>query len=173
MANPFTLGFVKHRQFSMVTHGTPGTAKQLKPADISLSSITRSGVTATATAAAAHHLQSGYKVTIAGATPTYYNGTFTITVTGATTFTYTIAIDPGSNASGTLTASQTVVAQWAFVTSAASDVTLGPDVNADLITLTPDPTGFEIPAPNDCRFDISNWYVKSASASVTVKVLFV
>ena len=64
-----------------------------------ISSITYSTTTATLTTALAHGLITGNKVTISGASPSAYNGTFTITVTGATTFTYTMATNPGANAS--------------------------------------------------------------------------
>lgn len=67
-----------------------------------ISSITRGGtgnLTATLTTASAHGLITGNRVTISGATPSGFNGTFVITVTGTTTFTYTMAADPGGNAS--------------------------------------------------------------------------
>jgi hypothetical protein len=63
-----------------------------------ISSITYVTTTATLTTAIAHGLLTGNKVTIAGASPAAYNGTYTITVTGATTFTYTMASNPGANA---------------------------------------------------------------------------
>jgi hypothetical protein len=63
-----------------------------------ISSITFVTTTATLTTAIAHGLLTGNKVTIAGASPAAYNGTFTITVTGASTFTYTMASNPGANA---------------------------------------------------------------------------
>ncbi len=67
-----------------------------------ISSITRGGtgnLTATLTTASAHGLITGNQVTITGATPSGFNGTYKITVTGTTTFTYTMAADPGGNAS--------------------------------------------------------------------------
>lgn len=69
----------------------------------SVTSITRSGSTATATAAAPHNLITGQSVTIAGAVEGGYNGTFTVTVTGATTFTYAVGGTPASPATGTIT----------------------------------------------------------------------
>lgn len=65
-----------------------------------ISSITRAGTTATATTAEPHGLLTGQSVVISGATPSQYNGTFQITVTGSNTFTYTMASDPGVDASG-------------------------------------------------------------------------
>jgi len=63
-----------------------------------ISSITYITTTATLTTSTAHGLTTGNVVTITGATPAAYNGTFVITVTGTTTFTYTMASNPGANA---------------------------------------------------------------------------
>lgn len=63
-----------------------------------ISSITRAGTLATATTAAAHGLVTGNYVTVIGTTPAGYSGTYRVTVTSATTFTYTMAADPGGNA---------------------------------------------------------------------------
>jgi len=56
-----------------------------------ISAITRTSPSATATftAATAHGLVTGNRVTISGASESTFNGTFVITVTGANTFTYT------------------------------------------------------------------------------------
>ena len=66
----------------------------------SLSSITLSAGTATATATAAHGFTIGdtLPLTIAGATPAGYNGTFLCTVTTTTQFTYALS---GSLSTGT------------------------------------------------------------------------
>lgn len=72
-----------------------------------ISSITNSTTTATLTTAIAHGLLTGNRVTITGATPSAYNGTYRITVTGNNTFTYTMATNPGGNA--TLVGSYTVL----------------------------------------------------------------
>jgi len=63
-----------------------------------ISTITKSGTTATLTTATAHGLANNNRVTISGATSNEYNGTFVITVTGANTFTYTMASTPAANA---------------------------------------------------------------------------
>lgn len=63
-----------------------------------ISSITFVTTTATLTTATSHGLSTGAVVTITGASPAAYNGTFSITVTGSTTFTYTMASNPGANA---------------------------------------------------------------------------
>src|SRR3990167_6818942 len=70
----------------------------------SVSTLTRSGTTATATTAAAHGYASNDYVTIAGAGQEGYNGTYQITVTGDTTFDYTVAGTPATPATGTITA---------------------------------------------------------------------
>lgn len=69
---------------------------------VTISSITHLTTVATVTTSAPHGLYTGQQVTISGASPAAYNGTFIITVTGDTTFTYVMASDPGSNATGTL-----------------------------------------------------------------------
>ena len=63
-----------------------------------ISSITKSGTTATLTTAAPHGLITGNRVTISGATANDYNGTFVIVKTGASTFTYTMLTTPAANA---------------------------------------------------------------------------
>ena len=63
-----------------------------------ISSITKSGTTATLTTAASHGLVTGNYVTISGASPSAFNGSFVITVTGVTTFTYVMATTPATNA---------------------------------------------------------------------------
>jgi uncharacterized phage protein gp47/JayE len=72
---------------------------------ISVTSLTRSGSTVTATTSSSHNFASNVSVTIAGAVETDYNGTFTITVTGADEFTYEITGTPSTPATGTITAS--------------------------------------------------------------------
>lgn len=72
----------------------------------SITSLTRSGLTATGTTSVAHGFLTGDYVVIAGATQTEYNGTWLITVTGAQTFTYTLATGsaPATPATGTISA---------------------------------------------------------------------
>jgi hypothetical protein len=72
-----------------------------------ISSITRSGTTATLTTASPHGLLTGNRVTISGATSSEYNGTYVITKTGASTFTYVMASTPAANA--TVVGSYTVI----------------------------------------------------------------
>jgi hypothetical protein len=70
---------------------------------VNVSTITRTGVTATVTTATAHGLATGDVALIAGATQGDYNGSFVVTVTGATTFTYDVANSPVTPATGTIT----------------------------------------------------------------------
>ena len=74
----------------------------LRNLPLTVSSITRSGSTATVTTGSNHLLVTGNQVSITGAVETDYNITATITVTGATTFTYTVANAPSTPATGTL-----------------------------------------------------------------------
>lgn len=68
----------------------------------SMTSITRSGSTATATTAAAHGYTTGDEITIRGAVQSEYNGTFEITVTDTDEFTFTVSGTPASPATGTI-----------------------------------------------------------------------
>ena len=68
----------------------------------SISSLTRSGSTATATTSGNHNLVTGTRVTISGANQSEYNGTFVITVTGSATFTYSVTGSPATPATGTI-----------------------------------------------------------------------
>lgn len=71
---------------------------------INITSLTRTGTTATATTASDHILATGQQVVMAGANETDYNGTFTIIVTAANKFTYTVSGSPTTPATGTITA---------------------------------------------------------------------
>jgi len=70
---------------------------------VNVSSITRSGTTATVTTATAHGFSTGDVALIAGAAETAYNGEFVVTVTGGTSFTYDVAGSPSTPATGTIT----------------------------------------------------------------------
>ena len=91
----------------------------------SISSLTRSGSTVTATTASDHTLATGLSITIAGANEAEYNGTFSITVTGRDTFTYEITTTPSSPATGTITLSGT------YASVPLSCVDTGQDTNLD------------------------------------------
>ena len=51
---------------------------------------------ASITTTSAHGLSTGAYVAITGSVPAGYNGTFQVTVTGASTFTYLLAVNPGT-----------------------------------------------------------------------------
>lgn len=68
-------------------------------------SVTRSGTTATVNTPTPHGFTTGDLTASAGMTPAGFNGQYRITVTSPTAYTYTMAADPGGNASsvGTVT----------------------------------------------------------------------
>ena len=74
---------------------------------IGLSSLTRSGSTATATTLSDHNLATGVSVTISGASQSEYNITAVISVISNTQFTYTVSGSPATPATGTINASFT------------------------------------------------------------------
>ena len=67
----------------------------------SISTITRSGQTATVVTTSAHGLVTGDTVRIGYATQSQYNGMFVVTVLTATSFTYTVVGSPATPATGT------------------------------------------------------------------------
>lgn len=75
-------------------------------ADVAVTSITRSGATATVTTTTNHGYSTGNVVNIRGAGQAEYNGDFTITVTGLNTFTYTVTGTPATPATGTIVANK-------------------------------------------------------------------
>jgi hypothetical protein len=79
------------------TGGGNGTYDyKIESADNTISNLTSSGTTATATTTAAHGKSVSDPITIAGVAQSEYNGTFTIaSVPTSTSFTYTMASDPG------------------------------------------------------------------------------
>jgi hypothetical protein len=112
-------------------HGTlSGTAGELVTildnclvsgsASQSVTGITRSGATATATVAA-HGIgigQTGWR-TISGANESDYNGTYLVTSVTATTFSYTVANSPTTPATGTI-AYNTPGSGWTIAYSATN-----------------------------------------------------
>ncbi len=74
------------------------------PGAISVTQITRSGTTATATFSSAPGFVVGQNVTISGATQSAYNGTFAITAVSGTTIKFTVSGSPTTPATGTITA---------------------------------------------------------------------
>lgn len=68
-----------------------------------LTSLTRTGTTATAVTPTPHRLATGMQTTISGAVQTAYNGLIDVTVTGPNTFTYQVVGSPATPATGTIT----------------------------------------------------------------------
>ena len=86
----------------IIDDGATGQPKNLAAeTSKTISSITRSGVTATLTASASTGFSNGDVVYIDGVFPAEYNGVFAITNVGSpdTTFDYTMVRDPGASAS--------------------------------------------------------------------------
>ncbi len=82
----------------MIVDGENGYVYSLASAQ-TISSNTHVGAVATVITASSHGLSTGMQVTVSGASPALYNGTYTITVVDGVTFTYTMAANPGSDAS--------------------------------------------------------------------------
>lgn len=73
----------------------------------SITSITRSGTTATIIFSNVHGIKYSTRLTVSGCAETDYNGTFIITVVDTTTVTYTVANSPATPATGTPAAAVT------------------------------------------------------------------
>ena len=173
--NQFTnLPVINHRGFKVTTSSPAGTPVSLAPPTITALSLTSVGTTATFTTSAPHRFVTGQSATIAGATPTSYNGTFDVTVTSATVFTYVTSSAPAANATGTAVATYPSYVHQAIVTAAttndASGVSIGPDINSDIYTLTPGQF-YTLNTAVGTRFDLSGWYVNSTVASQQITVL--
>lgn len=84
-------------------------------AELATDTVTIANTTTTATVTASDHgLPTGTTTTIAGANEAPYNGLFTITVVDEDTYTYTMASDPGGNATGTITAVPATVSAYLY-----------------------------------------------------------
>lgn len=88
-----------------------------------VTSLTRSGTTATAITATPHMLATAMQTTISGAVETAYNGLVTVTVTGENSFTYQVAGAPSTPATGTITETSN------FASLNVQAVTTGPSTN--------------------------------------------
>lgn len=100
---------------------------------LSVSSITRSGATATVTTTGDHDLASAVPVTIAGADQTEYNLTdAVIIVTGLDTFTYQVTGSPTTPATGTITSAFTSASVQIQSVEAGSDTNLDLDTSLSL-----------------------------------------
>jgi hypothetical protein len=78
--------------------GTLSAVTSILATPLALTGLVWATGTVTATATAALSLATGqtFTTTISGAVPAGYNGTFVATVTGANTFTYALAVNPGT-----------------------------------------------------------------------------
>lgn len=95
---------------------------------ISVSSITRSGTTATVTTVSDHNLSSFVPVTISGANEPEYNvASAAIVVTGLNTFTYQVSGSPATPATGTILSSFTAATAEAESTGFGADTNLDAD----------------------------------------------
>jgi len=95
--------FLRWRYRVPVTGGAWTVLADLVSTASALSSLERSGATATATTAEEHGLATGQVVLIEAADQPEYNGRFTITVIGITQFTFTVSGSPATPATGTPT----------------------------------------------------------------------
>ena len=106
-----TISGVTFNTFSYSISNSPASPATgtiyIRRVDKPVSSITFSGITATATVAS-HGFTTGDLVRIVGAALSQYNGDFIITVIDSDTFTYNMASVPSSNASGIIAAIKVV-----------------------------------------------------------------
>jgi Dockerin type I domain/PQQ enzyme repeat len=87
------------------TSGSNPSFSSYNPTSFTVTSLTRSAGTATATISSTTGMRAGDSITISGATPAGYNGTFTITaVPSSTTFQFAVPGTLTSPATGTITA---------------------------------------------------------------------
>lgn len=103
----------------------------------SVSSITRTGTTATVTTATEHGYSTGQKVVMSGANQTDYNGAFTVTVSSTTQFTYTVANNPVTPATGTI---YTVAGDTTDLVALATCERINSATNVEFIFERPDGT---------------------------------
>lgn len=87
---------------SAIVNAMPAQTVDLTALGIAITSITRSGSTATVTTTAAHGLSTNDKVLVGGAVQDDYNLIASITVTGASEFTFPVSGTPASPATGTI-----------------------------------------------------------------------
>jgi len=91
------------------------------PYNLSVTSLTQTGGTATCVTSSAHGLVTGNKVWIKGASPNDYNRIKTITVTATDTFTYPIDSGTSSPATGTITCTAVFLDELTGATGIVSD----------------------------------------------------
>ena len=105
-----------------------------------ISSLTHVGLVATAVLTSNISMYTGMTMTISGAVQSSYNGDFTITVLSNNSFTYTMASNPGANATGTLLAAFTTAVLQVQSIQFEGDAGAGEvnqDANAKLTIVSP------------------------------------
>jgi type IV pilus assembly protein PilY1 len=105
------------------TANATATALLVPSGAFSISSLVRSGTTATVTTSSNHGFAGTDSITITGVVPTDYNVTTAITVTGLNTFTYAVSEGPSTPATATLSSGAPVV-------KTASSISLSDGTNA-------------------------------------------
>ena len=103
---------------------------------ISLSSLSTSKGTVTATTADSHGLKAGDTFTISGASPATYNGSHTVASAKKTTFTFVIESSPSDSSSGVVTVTESESVD--FVVSTVSSTITGKFVMPDGQAITAD-----------------------------------
>lgn len=115
----------------------------------SVTGITRTSTTATATTSAAHGYIAGDVVIVSGAAQSDYNGQFTLLTASGSTFTYTVANTPTTPATGTILCQKDI-----YLTQPATLAQFGAAGNNSSIT-----------SNGSGRF---NWNAGTAQTTVTV-----
>lgn len=116
-------------------------------ASVSVTSITRSGTTATVTTGSAHGISDGDPVTISGANQADYNGIFQAAYVSSTVFTIEVSNSPTTPATGTILAYPFTEGEF----SAVAAVTLG---DAHLVLGGTNSEVYEL-TPSVCRDDVT------------------
>ena len=97
-ANPQFYYYTDDEVFSLLNNQS---SYAIGNSSVSIATLTQTGNVATATTSDPHGLVTGNRITVTGATQGDYNVTAAVTVTSTTTFTYAIANNPASPATGT------------------------------------------------------------------------
>jgi hypothetical protein len=97
-ANPQYYYYTSDEVFSLLNNQS---SYAIGNSSVSIATLTQTGNVAAAITEEPHGLVTGNRITVTGATQSDYNVTAAITVTSATRFTYAIANNPASPATGT------------------------------------------------------------------------
>ncbi|HYH74377.1 MAG TPA: hypothetical protein VD735_00290 [Candidatus Saccharimonadales bacterium] len=135
---------------------------------VKITSLTRSGTTATAQTDYPHQLQNGSTVVIRFATPSGYNGTYAIAVTGPSSFTFTVS-------SSLATPAATISSSYGINATDISDmgiVTAIKDLAVSVKGVFPGDTTYSVPAGSpDAYGNYGNipdhWATAGVNAEIT------